>query len=140
MKKLKKILIVTGATALVLVVALAVHLAMVIKPLPNSSLQLSRIDFEQPLNSEQAHEVVAEIKQIDGVKFTHVNEKDGILVFSHDLNVANGAEIYAQFAAVCALPSQRFVTTAQNSMEGCPINPNNTFLEHFTSGIKTLFN
>lgn len=140
MKKVWKIGKYVLATATLLVVVLIVHLVIVIKPLPNENLQLSRIDFNKPLSDDEATKIVSTIKNVDGVSFTHVNKEDGILVYSHDNKKVNSASAYNYFASHYEGSSTKFVVSEASLQGGCPAKIENSLAARFISGIQSVFN
>ena len=89
MKRNKKIKIALGSIFgifLILFVVLVVHIATA-KPLvvDNATLQISRIDFKEPIDSLKAKEIHRNLKSIPGVKTDRLNKETGVLVFFHDI-------------------------------------------------------
>ena len=80
---------VLGTFTLLLIVLVA-HIATA-KPvqIDNATLQISRIDFKEPIDSLKAKEIHRNLKSIPGVKNDRLNPKTGILVYFHDNRIAD---------------------------------------------------
>jgi len=129
-----------GITAL-LFVALVVHILLVTpKNYDNNSLQLSRIDFKEPIDSVKAKHINAQLRSIDGVKNTFFNIEDGTLVYSHDLNKVDAEQAFETLMQKGNYKAERFVVTDAMKNTGCPIMDRNSFSYRFSNGIHKLFN
>ena len=96
---------------LILFVVLVVHIATA-KPLviDNASLQISRIDFETPLDSVETKEVHHNLKSINGVKNIKIFSEKGIVVFEigiHGIPVNLDSIVYEnlRFGALLGYPT-----------------------------------
>ena len=104
MKINRKIKIAIGSVFgifLILFLVLVVHIATA-KPLvvDNATLQISRIDFKEPIDSLKAKEIHRNLKSIPGVKTDRLNKETGVLVFFHDIKVADSKTIYNKLMAM----------------------------------------
>ena len=79
---------------LILSAVLVVHIVNA-KPLiiDNASLQISRIDFKEPIDSLKAKEIHRNLKSIPGVKSDRLNAQTGVLVYFHDMKIANSESL-----------------------------------------------
>ena len=85
---IKKIKILVGSVlgvVVLLFVVLVVHIATA-KPVvyDNATLQISRIDFEEAIDSAKAKEIHRNLKSIPGVKNDRINMEKGVVVYFHD--------------------------------------------------------
>lgn len=124
-----------------LFITLVVHILMVTpKSYDNMSLQLSRIDFKEPIDSAKAKVINAQLRSIDGVENTYFNIKDGILVYTHNLNKVDSQKAFDALLEKGNYKAERFVVTDQMKNSGCPIMDRNSFSYRFSHGIQKLFN
>jgi len=145
MKINKKIKIALGSILgifLVLFTVLVVHIATA-KPLviDNASLQISRIDFKEPIDSIKAKEIHRNLKSIPGVKTDRLNRETGVLVFFHDMKIADSKSIYNQLMAKGNYKAERFtLPKALENKTACPVMAEDSFSYKFSRGIQRIFN
>ncbi len=145
MKISKKFKIAIGsvlAFSTLLFVVLVVHIATA-KPIviDNASLQISRIDFKEPLDSIKAKEIHRNLKKIPGVKTDRINIETGALVFFHDLKVADSKTIYDKLIAMGNYKAERFVLPKElENKTACPVMSEDSFSYKFSRGIQRIFN
>ena len=145
MKINRKIKIALGSVFgifLILFLVLVVHIATA-KPLvvDNATLQISRIDFKEPIDSLKAKEIHRNLKKIPGVKTDRLNQETGVLVYFHDLKVANSKEIYDQLIAMGNYKAERFVLPEKlKNKQACPVMNEDSFSYKFSRGIQRIFN
>ena len=127
---------------LILFVVLVVHIATA-KPLmiDNASLQISRIDFKEPIDSLKAKEIHRNLKKIPGVKTDRLNIKTGVLVFFYDIKIANSEEIYNQLVALGNYKAERYILPkGLENKTACPVMTEDSFSYKFSRGIQRIFN
>ena len=145
MKINKKVKIVMGSIFgifLIFFVVLVAHIATA-KPLiiDNASLQISRIDFKVPIDSIKAKEIHRNLKSIPGVKTDRLNRETGVLVFFHDIKVADSKTIYNKLAAMGNYKAERFTLPKElENKKACPVMNEDSFSYKFSRGIKRIFN
>lgn len=145
MKINKKIKIAVGSIlgiVLLLFIVLVVHIAT-IKPTvyDNATMQISRIDFNEPIDSLMALKITTDMKSIAGVKNPLVVAKNKVVVYYHDMNVANSEQVYNQFMAKGNYKAKRFLVSAElASKEVCPVMDKNSFKYKFSRGVQRIFN
>lgn len=126
---------------ILLFLVLVVHILLVTpKNYDNNSLQLSRIDFKEPIDSAKAKTINSQLRSINGVKNTHINLKEGIVVYSHDVNTINAEQTFETLLQKGNYKAERFVVTDAMKATGCPIMDRNSFSYRFSNGIQKLFN
>lgn len=126
----------------VLFVVLVVHIATA-KPAvyDNANLQISRIDFKEPLDSAKVKEIHRNLKSIVGVKNDHFNAEKGIVVYFHDNRLTDSQKVFDQLMAKGHYKAERFVVSAEMaSKQVCPVINENSFSAHFAKGVKRIFN
>ena len=145
MKISKKLKIVVGSIFMIfflLFLILVVHIATA-KPLEvdNASLQISRIDFKEPIDSLKAKEIHRNLKSIPGVKTDRLNKETGVLVYFHDIKVADSKTIYNKLMAMGDYKAERFVLPKElENKKACPVMTEDSFSYKFSRGIQRIFN
>ena len=141
-KKIKIAAISIVSVFLVLFIVLVAHIATA-KPIvyDNANLQISRIDFKEPLDEAKVKEIHRNLKSIDGVKSDHFNRERGVVVYYHDNRVANSQKIFDQLMAKGNYNATRFVISKEMAaMQVCPVMNKDDFSYKFSKGIKRIFN
>lgn len=145
MKINRKVKIIAGSILgifVLLFLVLVVHIATA-KPveIDNASLQISRIDFKEPIDSLKAKEIHRNLKKIPGVKTDRLNIETGVLVYFHDIKIANSEEIYNQLIALGDYKAERFVLPkGLENKTACPVMTEDSFSYKFSRGIQRIFN
>jgi hypothetical protein len=145
MKINRKIKIAIGSVFgifLILFLVLVVHIATA-KPLvvDNATLQISRIDFKEPIDSLKAKEIHRNLKSIPGVKTDRLNKETGVLVFFHDIKIADSKTIYNKLIAMGNYKAERFVLPKElENKTACPVMSEDSFSYKFSRGIQRIFN
>ncbi len=127
---------------LVLFIVLVVHIATA-KPVvyDNANLQISRIDFNQPLDSVMVKEIHRNLKSIDGVKNDHFNMERGVVVYYHDNRITNADKVFNQLMAKGDYKATPFVISKElASRQVCPVMNRDDFSYKFSRGVKRIFN
>lgn len=121
---------------------LVVHIATA-KPveIDNATLQISRIDFKEPLDSLKSKEVHQNLKSINGVKNIKIIPEKGVVVYFHDNRIVNAEQVFTQFTAKGNYQAERFVISEESaSKKVCPAMNTNSFGYKFSRGIQRIFN
>ena len=145
MKINKKIKIAVGSILgifLLLFVVLVVHIATA-KPIvyDNATLQISRIDFKEPIDSLMAKQINRDMKSIPGVKNPSVFADKKVVVYYHDMKISNSEQVYNQLMAKYDYKAERYIVPAaiaSNSV--CPVMDSDSFSFKFSRGIQRIFN
>lgn len=132
-----------SSICLVLFVVLVVHIAMVTNPKnkPHYGIQLSRIDFTQAIDSNEANKIAAVIKQIDGVGNTMINYEHNNIVFAHQNEMVSGEEVYQKLIATTHVSAKKFSLTPEEIAKTakCPVINNKSFLMSIAHKIQKTF-
>lgn len=145
MKINKKVKIAVGSILgifLLLFIVLVVHIATV-KPTvyDNATMQISKIDFQDPIDSLMAAKITADMRGIEGVKNPLVVADKKTVVYFHDMNIANSEQVYNEFMKKGTYNAKRFVVSKElASKEVCPVMDENSFSFKFSRGIQRIFN
>ena len=141
MKVSKKIKIIIGSllgTVMILFIILVIHIAKA-RRLENATIQVSRIDFDEPFDSVAAVAVEKNIQSIPGVK-SDVIVKRNVVVYFHDNRVADSKKIYEQLMAKGDYDAKRFVLpNSLASKQVCPVMNQNSFYYKFSTAVQRIF-
>lgn len=141
-RKLKFIALGLIGTTLLLLIILVAHIATA-KPITydNATLQISRIDFQEPLDSLKIKEIHRNLKSIPGFVSDSYNLKNNVVVFFHDNKIADSQKIVDQLIKKGNYKATRY--TLPKGMEAkkvCPVMEEGSFSYHFSRGIQRIFN
>jgi hypothetical protein len=127
---------------LLLFVVLVVHIATIQPTVyDNASLQLSRIDFKETIDSTMAKQINRDMKSIAGVKNPSVFPNKKVVVYYFDNTVNTSAEVYDQLMTKGHYKAERYVVPAAlASNEVCPVMDKDSFSFKFSRGIQRIFN
>ena len=121
-KKIKKILLYSFATFLFLVVVLAVHIYLVYRPAPDKNTRvMARIDIKQQIDQDEANKIAAWMYHQKGIDHVLVNPKTNIVIFTFYPVKTSGNQIVNNFKASFPLKAERFMPTAENLKNSCPM-------------------
>jgi hypothetical protein len=129
-------------TFTLLFIVLVVHIATA-KPVvyDNATIQISRIDFKEPIDSLKAKEIHRNLKTIPGVKNDRINTETGVLVYFHDNRITDSRKVFDQLMAKGNYKAERYVITEEMaSKKVCPMMNTNSFSYKFSRGIQRIFN
>ncbi len=141
-KKIKLFLFGTLSLLLLLVIVLMVHIAMA-KPVvvDNANLQISRIDFNEPLDASKAKEIHRNLKSIEGVKNIKIVAEKGVVVYFHDNRTINSSEVFDKLIYLGNYAAKPFVLSKTlASKKVCPVMNTDSFSYKFSRGIQRIFN
>ena len=130
-----------GVVALLFAV-LVIHIATA-KPVvyDNATLQISRIDFEEAIDSAKAKEIHRNLKSIPGVKNDRINLEKGVVVYFHDNKVINSEEVFNQLIAKGNYKAKRYVISNELAQKkACPVMNEDSFSYKFSRGVQRIFN
>ena len=127
---------------LVLFTVLVVHIATA-KPkvYDNATLQISRIDFKELIDSLKAKEIHRNMKNIAGVKNPKLFPEKNVLVYYHDSKIVNSEQVFNQLMAKGNYKAERLVIPVNiASKQVCPVMDESSFKYKFSRGVKRIFN
>lgn len=145
MKMNRKVKIFLGSIlgiVLMLFVVLVVHIATA-KPveIDNATMQISRIDFKEPLDSLKSKEIHRNLKSISGVKNVRITAEKGVAVFFHDNRIVNSEQVFEQLQDKGNYKAERFVISDELAAKKvCPAMNTDSFSYKFSRGIQRIFN
>lgn len=125
MKKSKLItwLILTGASILLPLIVLVIHLYIVTKDKNDDRRvrQLSRIDFIQDVDSSFAVSFKNKVLSIEGVDAGYFNVSDKTFIYSYDPNIQNADRIFVELMKDNNYKATRYRTDEKLLASGCPV-------------------
>jgi len=130
------------ALFLILFTILVIHI-ITVKPTKydNATLQISRIDFKEPIDTLKAKEIHRNMKSIAGVKNPKFYYGKNVLVYYHDTKIANSEQVFNQLMAKGDYKAERLVIPVNiASKQVCPVMDESSFKYKFSRGIKRIFN
>lgn len=141
-RKLKFIAMGLIGTTLLLLIILVVHIATA-KPIKydNATMQISRIDFQEPLDSIKIKEIHRNLKSIPGFISDSYNIKNNVVVFFHDNKIADSKKMVDQLIQKGNYKATRYVLPkGMEAKQVCPVIEEGSFSYHFSKGIQRIFN
>jgi len=120
-RKIIKITLISLSVCALLFAVLIIHIALVMKPKNvENNIQLSRIDFKQPVDSTEAIKIVSFVRHLDGVENAFFNPKSGILICGFYNQKQNSQNVYNKLMAYGHYKAERFIIDASAEIKGCP--------------------
>lgn len=107
--------------ALLLGIIAFVALALRQDPVPNAQVQLSRIDFEAPLEKQEAKAIQHAVMNTAGVKHCYLNAGAGTLTFSYDLREQQNEVVLAAVQQTAATDARLYQVSESARASGCPV-------------------
>lgn len=141
-KKLKFFLIGTVSVIFLLFIVLVIHIAMA-KPIvvDNETIQISRIDFKETIDSIKAKEIHRNLKSIEGVKNIKIVPEKGVVVYFHDNRIVNSTQVFDKLIFLGNYAAQPFVISKELAeKKACPVMNTDSFSFKFSRGIQRIFN
>lgn len=142
-KLIKRGVIVVLGAAFLLFATLIIHIAVMVQgksPLPLATTQIARIDFNEEISPTQAEIIQDKFKEFQGVKSTHFNIQDGILIYTFDNRLNDTKQIYDGFMKGSNLLCSRYVVSEEELSQGCPAIENDSFYGKLTQVVAKVVN
>lgn len=122
MKNIKKILLYTSLTVMVLLLVVGVHIYLVYRPAPDAYTKvMARIDIKQQITQTDANNIAAWMYHQKGIDHVLVNPLTNIVVFTFFPVKTTGNQIANNFKANFPFKAERFMPTADNLKHSCPV-------------------
>ena len=135
----KRIALGTFLSVLLLFGIVVYHIATM-PPIDNATVQISRIDFDQKLDSIKSIEIKNSIRSINGVK-NDIIIKENVLVYFHDNSIADSKQVYDALMTKVDMKAKRFEVPAHLANKStCPVTGTNGIINKFTSTVQHIFN
>lgn len=142
-KIIKRGIIVSLGVGFLFVATLLIHIVVMVQgksPLPFATTQIARIDFNEEINPTQAQIIEDKFREFQGVKSTHFNLDDGILVYTFDNRLNDSKQIYDGFMKESNLLGSRYIVSEEDLSRGCPAIDNDSFYGKLTQVVSKVVN
>jgi hypothetical protein len=141
-KKIKIALFSLLGTVLLLFIVLVAHIAMS-RPLkldvPN--IQVSRIDFSEPLDAAKQKEVICNLRSIKGITSDNIIVKNNVVVYFHDNRFTDSQKVFGQLMAKGHYDARMFTVPRELAAKPvCPAMDPGSFRYKFALAVQSVFN
>jgi len=128
-------------TVLLLFIVLVAHIAMA-RPLkldvPN--IQVSRIDFSEPLDEAKKKEVCSNLRSIKGITSDNIIVKNNVVVYFHNNKVTDSQKVFDQLMAKGNYDAKMFTMPRElASKPVCPAMDPGSFKYKFALAVQNVF-
>ncbi len=107
----------------------------------NRTIQVSRIDFKEPIDSLKAKEITKNMKSISGVRNPHYFKERNVVVYLHDMKIVNSKQVYDQLMKKGTYKAERFIVPENLAgKEVCPAMKKDGFYYNYTQLVLRIFN
>lgn len=138
-RTVKRIALTLLGTGLFLFVILVYHIANA-RPIENATIQVSRIDFDQPFDSSGTADIKQKLHTINGVK-SEIIVKGNVVVYFHDNVIADSKKIYDELMAKGNYKAERFILPpGLASKQVCPVIKKDGLSYRFSKFVQRIFN
>ena len=138
-KKIKIALISILGFFILMFIILVYHIATA-RPLDNTTIQVSRIDFDKPFDSLSTIDIKQKLHTIAGVK-SEIIVKRNVVVYFHDNKIADSKKIYSELMTKGNYNAERFTIPANlANQQVCPVMRRDGISYKFTKFVQRIFN
>lgn len=141
-KTVKKIALGTLTVFFLLFGILVYHIANArpVGSVENATIQISRIDFDQPFDSLSAIAIKKNLHSIPGVK-SDIIVKRNVVVYFHDNTIADSKKVYDELMTKGNYKAERFLLPPSlTAKQVCPVMKKDSFKYKFSAFIQGIFN
>lgn len=124
-KKIRRVAVLFAAFTLLAILMLGIHL-YIVSDAPRPQIQISRIDFQEPVDSVSVNRIKGTILAFNGVKHVYFNVPDHVVVFGHDPSVVPAETVVRKVQEKFAFKAERFLPDPETISKGCPITGKNS--------------
>lgn len=136
--KLKKILLVSSGTLVLLTAIVMLHIYLVMRPkAPDAHTRImARIDIKEHINKEDANKITAWLYGHKGIDHVLCNPSSGIAVFTFAPLQTDANKIISDFKTSFPYHASRYMPSEEDMAQGCPVMGASTayklykFMEH----------
>ena len=125
-RKIKKALFIVTGVVVLLFAVLVFHI-ITAKPVSydNPNLQVSRIDFENDIDSLQAKQICSDLRKIKGLTSDSIIVKRNVVVYFHNNKITNSQKVFDELMSKKQYHAKRYILPpGLASKEVCPIDQN----------------
>jgi hypothetical protein len=104
------------------------------------NLQVSRIDFENNIDSLQAKQISADLRSIEGLTSDSIIIKRNVVVYFHNNKITNSEKVFNELMSKRPYESKRYILPANlANKEVCSVDQN-SFSYKMSKSINQFFN
>ncbi len=140
-KFIKRSLVISGFTLLLLLTILCVHVYMATRPhAPDpDAVAMARIDVKQVITQADADKITACLYQQNGIDHVLCNPQTGVAVFTYYPAKTTADLIINAFKSQSDYKITRFIPSAADLAKGCPAMSNHSLTYKVYSFFKHIF-
>lgn len=123
---IKKVFLIIGGI-LLLCIAIVLYHVITVKPAEyeNANIQVSRIDFENNIDSAQAKQICADLRTIKGLTSDSIIVKRNVVVYFHNNKMTNSEKVFNELMHKRDYKAKRFIVDANlANKKVCPVDQN----------------
>ena len=110
------------------------------RPVENATIQISRIDFDQPFDSLSTVAIKQKLQSIKGVK-SDIIVKNNVVVYFHDNTIADSKKVYDELMSKGNFKAERFILPPSlAAKQVCPVMEKDSYKYKFSKFIQGIFN
>lgn len=110
------------------------------RPVENATIQISRIDFDQPFDSLSTVAIKEKLHSINGVK-SDIIVKKNVVVYFHDNTIVDSQKVYDELMTKGDYKAERFLLPPSlANKQVCPVMKKDSFKYKFSKFIQGIFN
>ncbi len=132
----------TAVVVVVLFIGIMLFHIITAKPAVYESpnLQVSRIDFKEAIDADQAKQICADLRSIKGLTSDSIIVKKNVVVYFHNNTVTNSKKVYDELMTKRPYNAHRYILAANlANKEVCPIDQN-SFSYKMARSLNQIFN
>lgn len=110
------------------------------RPVENATIQISRIDFDQPFDSLSTVAIKEKLHSINGVK-SDIIVKKNVVVYFHDNTIVDSQKVYDELMTKGNYKAERYLLPPSlANKQVCPVMKKDSFKYKFSKFIQGIFN
>lgn len=94
-------------------------------------MQMSRIDFKEPIDASLSKKIKSCIAKTEGVKHVYFNEVDDIVVYSHDPKLQSSQQVFETVQSAFPVQMERYIVSSDMEQRSCPVTGKNSVFLRF---------
>ena len=105
-------------------------------------IQLSRIDFKEPIDSAEMNKIRAYVGNLNGVDNSYFNMNNGAFVYGYVVGTQTSQGVYDKVMALGHYKAERYIVDPKDLAAGggCPVMKEDSFSGRLSAYLANLFN
>lgn len=137
--KYRSIIKVLASVFLLTITIYFTYVMLTPEKIDNPTIQVSRIDLDNTIDTSQIPSIKQKLKSIKGVK-DEIIIKNNVIVYFHDNTVTNSRKVFDQFSKLIDCNARMFVVPPDLvSKNVCPVTGDNGFVARITRTVNKIF-